>query len=750
MLGQILSGRYKIISSLGSGAFGATYIAEDQQLPDTPRCVVKQLKPTSHDPSNLVVARRLFETEAKVLHRLGSHDRIPRLLAHFEENHQFYLVQELIEGHPLTQEIKLGQKCNEAYVIALLQDILSTLAFVQAQNVIHRDIKPSNIIRRTSDNKLVLIDFGAVKQITNQGVNSQDPQGITVAIGTPGYIPSEQLAGIPRPNSDIYAVGMMAIQALTGVPPSQLNPDPESYELMWRNKAPEVSDRLAAILNRMVRSQAIERYQSATEVLTDLASLNNLAIAPTVAISSPLDPTVVAPTSGIPGSGSTLPQAGSTLPQSNASNSSLSPGKNSQQPVKIWAIGAGVGLLLIGGIFFSLKFKLGQDNNCEKLIQSEQPAEALTACDRFLAIQPNNAQTWKNRGDALFLLERYEASLAAFDKAIKLNDKDPEGWNKRGKALYKLQRYEESISAYDKSKDLDPNDPRAWNGRGLALIGLKRYDEALADFDKARTIKPDNPISWENRALALEYLNRPQEARQAYEEALASYNDRLKSQPNDERTMIDRGALLNKLERYEEALKAFENAIAIKADYFDAWTAKGDTLLLLQRPEDALKAYDKALQLRPQSYQTWHNRGSLLAGSLQRLEDAVTSFDKALEINSDFYHAWREKGMVLNQLERDSEALASFDKALKIEPNDYKSWEGRGIVLTKMKRYDEALAAFDKAISIKNDDAYTWANKAFALEKAGRKQDAIAAYDKAIEIQPDFTEAIEARRKLKR
>ena len=91
--------------------------------------------------------------------------------------------------------------------------IIQILDFVHTNKVIHRDIKPSNIIRREADNKLVLIYFGAVKRITTEG------QQRTIVIGTPAYIPIEQFNGKPNFCSDIYAVGMIGIQALTGIKP---------------------------------------------------------------------------------------------------------------------------------------------------------------------------------------------------------------------------------------------------------------------------------------------------------------------------------------------------------------------------------------------------------------------------------------------------------------------------------------------------------------------------------------------------
>jgi serine/threonine protein kinase len=213
MLGTTLAGHYKIVEELGSGGFGKTYIAEDSHLPGNARCVLKQLKPQSNDSFALQVARRLFQTEAESLHQLGVHEQIPRLFAHFEEDQEFYLFQEFIEGHDLGQELVPGRQFAEPYVIKLLQDILEILAFVHQKNVIHRDIKPQNI-RRRKDGKIVLIDFGDVKEIGTIVLNSQGQTSVSVAIGSPGYMPTEQSSGKPRLASDIYAVGMLGIEAL--------------------------------------------------------------------------------------------------------------------------------------------------------------------------------------------------------------------------------------------------------------------------------------------------------------------------------------------------------------------------------------------------------------------------------------------------------------------------------------------------------------------------------------------------------
>jgi CHASE2 domain-containing sensor protein/predicted Ser/Thr protein kinase len=269
----LLGGRYQISKILGAGGFGRTYLAQDTQRPGNPTCVVKQLMPARQDTRFLQVARRLFNSEAEILETLGKHHHIPELLAYFEDNQEFYLIQQYIEGHTLSEELPPVENLqNESFVIEMLKELLEILAFVHQHRVIHRDIKPSNIIRSTEDHRLVLIDFGAVKLM--QPPSSEQTELATVAIGTRGYAPPEQFAGHPRLCSDIYALGIIAIQAITGISPQELHPDPETGNVMWRQTA-EVSEELAAILDKMVCYHFSDRYQSVAAVLEDLKRISS-------------------------------------------------------------------------------------------------------------------------------------------------------------------------------------------------------------------------------------------------------------------------------------------------------------------------------------------------------------------------------------------------------------------------------------------------------------------------------------------
>jgi serine/threonine-protein kinase len=267
----MLRDRYRVIQALGQGGFGATFLAQDEALPGQPSCVIKQLRPSGTAPHMMQMARELFEREAKTLGKIGNHPQIPRLLDYFEDHEQFYLVQEYISGNTLQQEVRQQGAYSEAGVKQFLSEILPLLQYIHDLKVIHRDIKPANLIRRAQDSRLVLIDFGAVKnQVTQLGANQSEQTALTAyAIGTPGFAPPEQMAMRPVYASDIYAVGVTCIYLLTGKTPKDLEYNPTTGEMLWEHLV-HLSDHFINVLRKMLEVSVRNRYQSASEALRAL------------------------------------------------------------------------------------------------------------------------------------------------------------------------------------------------------------------------------------------------------------------------------------------------------------------------------------------------------------------------------------------------------------------------------------------------------------------------------------------------
>ncbi len=271
---ELLRYRYRVLRVLSNeGGFGRTYLAEDiDKLNEL--CVIKQLAPKADSSWALKKAIELFQQEAQRLQQLGEHGQIPTLIAYFEEKSYLYLVQQYIDGQNLLRELNSRRQVQSSHspyseedIRNILLDLLPILKFIHERAVIHRDIKPQNIVRR-HDGKLILIDFGSSKQLT---ANVYSKTG--TSIGSHGYSPIEQIRdGTAHPASDLFSLGTTAFHLLTGISPFKLwSEHGYAWVSNWQNylKVP-VSDNFAKVLEKLLKKDIHQRYQSADEVLQDL------------------------------------------------------------------------------------------------------------------------------------------------------------------------------------------------------------------------------------------------------------------------------------------------------------------------------------------------------------------------------------------------------------------------------------------------------------------------------------------------
>ncbi len=277
---KLFRGRYEILQILGRGGFGITFLAKNAILPGNPLCVIKQLCPKVINPQSWQRACTRFEKEAKTLGQLGSHSQIPMLLDYFQANGEFFLIQEYVPGLTLAREVRQTGAKSEASVKRFLQELLPILQYLHKHHVIHRDIKPQNLLRCEYDGRVVLIDFGAVKeQLVDACENSINQAVNTNFIGTRGFAPPEQFSLRPVYASDIYALGVTCIYMLTAKNPLEFDYDANTGEICWQKEV-DISDRFAYILGKMVKISLDDRFKTADEVMK---VLGNESYLPTLA-----------------------------------------------------------------------------------------------------------------------------------------------------------------------------------------------------------------------------------------------------------------------------------------------------------------------------------------------------------------------------------------------------------------------------------------------------------------------------------
>ncbi len=566
--GQLLGKRYRIIEFIGSGAFATTYLAVDTRRPGNPTCVVKQLLPTPKMGKSLKTAQRRFSREAKILEKLGKHPNIPQLFAYFEENKQFYLVEEYIPGYPLSSELTLGWQLSEIATVNLIQEILEIVSFIHSNGVIHRDIKPSNIIRRQSDGQLFLIDFGTVKEINESDLTAETR---TMATGTPAYMPLEQFQGNPKLNSDIYAVGMIAIQALTGVHPRELPmikniDDINSGHFHWKELA-KISQNFSKIIDKMILDDYHLRYQSAKEVLADLQKIKP-RLSPEQAIKF-----------GNAHGANNIDSSPTTQKTSQSINAALISLINKfinslkKQNIKIkiwpvifdkekiffWTFRLILSLMLIMFFLFvsginiiNFQAKKLYNQAVEKAKKGLNEA-AIADLNQAIKLSPNYGSAYYSRGRIRFQLGDYSGAILDYSQTIKLNPQDAGALANRCLARRKLSDFSAAIDDCSQAIKLNPNYALPRANRCLALIAIGDFAASLADCNQAIALNPSQYDAYYGRGLIYQKLGDPNRA-------IADYSRAITHNPNLAEAYYYRGLVRLELNHRQNAESDFQKA----------------------------------------------------------------------------------------------------------------------------------------------------------------------------------------------
>ncbi len=747
---RVVGGRYRITRYLGGKNGINTYLADNLRRHYQSPCLIKQVELPDSDPATWAKIERRFAEELILLERLGYHDQIPQLWDHFEEQDEFYLVQEYIQGENLEQILQ-QRKLELVEVIELLQNTMSVLAFVHQHHAIHRNLKPSNLMIRQSDGAVVLTDFGILADIKSVPHTTEKT---TQAANPERYLPPEQIAGRPTVSSDLYALGMIAIEAMSGTKPKDLTRERNTGVILWPKEGMRFNRRLDKFICKMTNLDVGQRYQSVEAAVEDLYKIN-------------------------------LPRHKSAVEKLNLPQTRPILSRQEQRWFKpIHLVIGGVGLLcLLASMEFAFPTLRPFYYNVKgKQLLSEQPQTALGIFMKAIDLKPTSfsawegradalyelkefpkaleayyeaiqlntkdAQIWKKKADVLFVLERYHEALIAYDRALQLQPDDKATIYKQGKTLYQLQRYPEALKAQDKVLEFDPLNAQYLSARAQTLIALERYYDALTVLNQVQAITPFNPQLWQNKSLSLEHLERPEEARRVIRDVIATYDKIIAQNPQNADFLLDKADFLSQSQMPQKALEAYDAAIDLDPNFYAAWLGKAQALLYLGEYDVALTAINEAIRISPKSYLAWQVLGNIYQQKNNNLTEAIAAYERAIEINPNYASLWRNLGVVLREQGKYNRAIESLTKASAINPQDSDNWLDLAITLNAAGKDEQALAALDRALEVKPQDPAIWRKKGAIFIEKRQYNEACETYRQSRTVTPEDSAILDSMRML--
>ncbi|MDF0556591.1 tetratricopeptide repeat protein [Kamptonema sp. UHCC 0994] len=740
MIGQLVDRRYRIIKVIGSNSLGKTYLAADTRRPGYPQCVVRELKIPGKSLETPQIIKVIFQRKAEIIEKLGKNDKIPSLLAYFEENQNLYLVEELIVGEPLTGEVTGGKPWTEEQAIAVLEEVLEILTFVHENGVIHRNIQPDHLIRRQSDGKLVLIGFRLDKEI-NPLSNSVNPlsnsvpvpeTSASVASNSNGdrhskftssltkeeegssqkeeeqrrvlltkeekkvpnakdsrrrlateasiYTPIEQSQGNPQFNSDIYSLGMIVVQGLMGLSAlelQKLKSDVGTDKILDRDRT-SCSAALADTIDKMILPVG-DRYQSAAEVLSALREI--------------ISPSQVSPP-----------------PQTIASPAMNQPVQ--KQPHKIiYFLFAGIAsaLILAAGIIYFWQWqaparaKEFYERGVQKAKQGDK-AGAIADYTQAIELNSKDTEAYYKRANTHYDLGAYQQAIQDYTQAIQVDPSNVKAYYNRGLVYSDVEDRRSAVQDFTQVIRLNPNDAEAYLERGFGYYKLGDHKTAIEDYTQAIRLNPNDAKSYSNRGLARSAAGDKQGA-------MSDFTQAIELNPKQASIYYSRGRARFNLADYKGAMEDFSQAITLDPNQADAYTNRCSAYVNLATYDKAIEDCTQAIALDPKDAEAYNNR-CIARVNLGDYQKAAEDCSLTIGINGNNPKAYSNRGLARSAIGDKQGAIEDFSQAIRLNPSDAVAYSNRGIVYSEIKNYASAIEDFAQSIRLNPNNATAYYSRA--------------------------------------
>lgn len=712
MIGQILAERYEIKEIKDAGR---TFVAEDKYRPGYPLCLIQRIQGQGSSAQTRTMARLMLEQRVEAIERLGKFSQIPNVLNFIETDQAIYLVEEIVSGHVLSEEMVPGQPWTELQVTELMQEVLEILSFMHQHRVVLRGLRPDNLVRRQSDGKLVLINLLMLPPKHNSRTGSRP--NLTAI-----YQPHEQLEGNPVFSSNFYSLAMIALQALTGLPPESLI-EAKSHRL---DDEKIMSRDLARLLDRLLSDSAKDRPATAPDVAKALRRLGS--------IGSTLEP--IRSAENLPAKtrfDSLASRSQVSLAEEESSDFSSNPFSSndvSPPPMLTTLHRAETGLLSKS----TVELTAGLSNVLPRSVPSAPtPATVLIptsiptvshaalqppATDRIgfpdsespnKQLSPTPAVSvvstpvpavgrpsfWRSKRlwGSLGLLTAL-GSWAAWQlrlpqgaiSAYHLN----QGRERSNQSLYKG-----AITQFNASLRWDKENSSAFFQRGYAYYQLRNLSQSLSDFTQVINLDPTSSLAFSS--------------------------------------LFYRGNIRMSLGDSQGAVRDYNHAIEVDSTDARAFVQRGQAENALGRSGNALKSYSQAIRLDPNLAAAYLNR-CLTKSNMNDQPGAISDCTEATGINPNLITAYQNRGLAYHRAGNYRGAISDLNVAIKLDGEDATSYYQRGLIRLDLQDKDGAIDDFNTAIQFKSDHVFAYYQRGLVQEKYGNLDGAIADLEMAMKL----------------